>query len=176
LGIQYANLDSKTREFMLKEIELDRQNKRLYISPRLNEMGQSNWEILLKEATQAHNDDWLTNELRNRECMNSHELRSTRSGVTSCRVPVTAPETLSEGEFNRFYCRGLCARAIEEGIKEVEVYRGKDVQDPRPESQFKIGKRFDPSTLLNDLRTAQGIEPAIGIPKGPNSGITIKLP
>ena len=162
MGIQYANLDNKTREFMLKEIELDCQNRKMYISPRLNAIGHRNWESLLKDAALEHNDDWLANELRQRECMNSYTLRNTRGVVTSCKVPITAPETLSEGEFNRFYCRGLCARAIEEGIKEVEVYRGKYVENPRTESQLKIGKRFDPSTLLNDLRTAQGVEPAIG--------------
>jgi hypothetical protein len=177
LGLYYTNLDAKTREFMLKEIELDCQSGKLYFSPRLNTIGQSSWESLLKEAAQLHDDDWLANELRNRHCMNSHEARSTRSGgITSCQVPVNAPDTLSEGEFNRFYCRGLCARGISEEVKEVEVYRGKQVQTPRPESQAKIGNRLDPAALLNDLRTCQGVDTALGIPKGPNSGLTIKLP
>jgi hypothetical protein len=91
-------------------------------------------------------------------------------------VPVTATETLAEGEFNRFYCRGLCARAIAEQTKEVEVYRGKYVQEPRAVSEAKMGMRCNPLTLLNDLRTSQGIEPTLGIPPGPNSGLTIRLP
>lgn len=41
------------------------------------------------------------------------------------KVPVTAPETLSEGEFNRFYARGLCRVAISLGIAAVQVYRAK---------------------------------------------------
>ena len=176
MGLQYQNLDSKTRDFMLKEIELDYRNKNLYYSPRLSTFGQQKWEVLLKEAAKQYNDDWLANELKRSSCINIYEFRSMRSGATQCRVPFNAHETLAEGEFNRFYCRGLCARAIDEGIKAVEVYRGKSVENPRFESEAKIGKKFDASVLLNDLRTSQGVETALGIPKGPNSGITIKLP
>jgi hypothetical protein len=91
-------------------------------------------------------------------------------------VPYTAAETLAEGEFNRLYARGLCIRAIRENITEVEVYRGKTVMHPRSESEFLIGRRFSPTELLNDLRNSKGVEPALGIPPGPNSGITIKIP
>lgn len=92
------------------------------------------------------------------------------------KVPVTAPDTLAEGEFNRFYARGLCARAIADGIPDVEVYRGKQVQRPRPESQSKIGNRINVKALLEDLRKSQGVEPALGLPPGPNSGLTVRLP
>jgi len=77
------------------------------------------------------------------------------------RVPKNAPQTLAEGEFNRYYIRGLCARAIAEGIDEVVVYRGKAVKDPRTESQAKIGKRFNARVLLRDLRNSTGVEPAV---------------
>jgi hypothetical protein len=85
---------------------------------------------------------------------------------------------LAEGEFNRFYARGLCARALSEGISEVIVYRGKRVMQPRQESEAMIGKRISAKDLLEDLRKSEskGVEPALGIPSGPNSGITICLP
>ncbi|MEM5808228.1 MAG: hypothetical protein QW818_03795 [Candidatus Aenigmatarchaeota archaeon] len=135
------------------------------------------WSELLKEAIIGHNDDWLATQLNVRGCMKSHEERRLRSGkITVAKVPVSAPETLAEGEFNRFYARGLCARAIAEGISEVVVYRGKQVQQPRPESQAMIGRRIDPTALLEDLRKSQGVEPALGIPPGPNSGLTVCLP
>ncbi len=169
------NLDQKTREYMIKEIELDCQNKVLYKSLRLNTTGEDNWEVMLKEAAKAQSDNWLAFELRKKGCLRSQEARTIRGRETPCRVPVNAPETLSEGEFNRFYCRGLCARAIADGIPKVIVYRAKQVEEPRPESQAVIGKAFDPQALLNDLRTSQGVEPVLGIPR-PNSGISIKLP
>jgi hypothetical protein len=177
MGIYYKNLDKQTRKFMLKELEMDIKNGTLYISPRLNPVGQSIWADLLKEAIVNHDDDWLATQLKVRGCLKSYEERRSRSGeITVARVPMNAHEMLAEGEFNRYYIRGLCARAIAEGISEVVVYRGKQVQRPRPESQEIIGKRIDPRVLLKDLRKAQGVEPALGIPPGPNSGLTECLP
>jgi hypothetical protein len=170
------NLDARTRKFMSQEIELDCKNSVLYKSPRLNANGENAWEPTLKEAARAHDDSWLGLELRKQGCLRSQEARIMRGRETFCRVPMNAHETLSEGEFNRFYCRGLCARAIEEGVPEVIAYRAKEVENPRPESEAVIGKTFDPKELLEDLRRSQGVEPALGIPRGPNSGISIKLP
>jgi hypothetical protein len=101
---------------------------------------------------------------------------STSGGFTWATVPATAPETLAEGEFNRFYARGLCARALQDGITQVEVYRGKLVNQPRRGSQAMLGQRIDAESLLADLRSAQGVEPALGLPPGPNSGLTVRLP
>jgi len=93
------------------------------------------------------------------------------------RVPYTAAETLAEGEFNRFYIRGLCLRALAEGIAKVVVYRAKSVSDPRPESLRLIGRPVDAEALLNDLRIHSGEEePAMKVPGGPNSGLSVQLP
>ena len=177
MGICYKNLDKQTRKFMFKELKMDIKNGTLYISSRLNFTGQSTWAKLLKEAIVGHSDDWLATKLNMEHCIKSHEERKLRSGkTTDAKVPVTASKTLSEGEFNRFYARGLCARAINEKISKVVVYRGKQVQRPRPESQAIIGREINPIALLKDLRKSQGVEPAFGIPPGPNSGLTVCLP
>ncbi len=177
MGIYYKNLDDKTREFMLKELEMDIKQENIYISPRLNDVGQSNWISLLKKAISHYNDDWLASKLKVMGCMNTHEIRKTSTGkIIKAKVPVNAPETLAEGEFNRYYARGLCARALKEGINEVVVYRGREVGNPRVESQQKIGQKVSVRDLLEDLRRSPGVEPALGIPPGPNSGLTICLP
>jgi hypothetical protein len=68
-----------------------------------------------------------------------------------------------------------CARMMSiQAERTSEVYRGKDVQNPRPESQALIGRRLPAQSLLDDLRTAQGVEPALGLPPGPNSGLTVR--
>jgi hypothetical protein len=72
--------------------------------------------------------------------------------MTLAKVPITAPETLAEGEFNRFYARGLCLRAMAQGIESLVVYRAKDVVNPRPESVALIGKSLPAKQLLDDLR------------------------
>ena len=162
---------------MLNEVDSDISKETLYVSPRLNEQGAKNYPLLLKDAIQNYNDDWLANELRHRGYMSAFEQRrKPKGGFTTAQVPITAPDTLAEGEFNRFYARGLCLRAIEDKIPEVEVYRGKQVSQPRPESEAMIGKRISASALLEDIRQSPGVEPALDLPPGPNSGLSIRLP
>jgi len=177
MAIYYEKLDEQTRHFMMKEMEFDLSNGTLYISTRLNEIGVRDYPLLLKEAIQNYDDSWLAGELRRMGLMKPFEQRRRpKGGFTTAQVPVTAPDTLAEGEFNRFYARGLCARAIEDEVQEVEVYRGKQVSRPRPESEAMIGKRIPAKDLLTDLRQSQGVEPALGLPPGPNSGLTVRLP
>jgi hypothetical protein len=177
MALNYENLDERTRQFMFMEVDLDISLGKIYISPRLNSQGQQNYISLLKEAIRNHEDAWLAGELRHLGFMKDfEERRKPKGGFSRSRVPITAPDTLAESEYNRFYVRGLCMRAIEEGIQEVVVYRGKQVSQPRPESEVMIGKRVPAKILLEDLRRSQGLEPALGLPPGPNSGLTVRIP
>jgi hypothetical protein len=175
MALNLINLDAVTRKYMLDEIERDEKAGRLYISPRLSNSGAAEYPALLKAAAVAADDSFLANELSAPGRLNSTEPRKTKSGVTWAKVPVTAPETMAEGEFNRFYARGLCRRAIDEGRQKVRVYRAKDVMNPRSESQALLGQTFDAEKLLEDLRASVGTEPALGLPPGPNSGLSISL-
>lgn len=173
--IRYESLDAAVRLAMVRELELDQSNETLYISPRLTEAGARAWPALLREAAEKHDDAWLAVSLRSRGYIRAEEQRrNPTGGFTTAKVPHTAPETLAEGEFNRLYARGLCAQVVASGSSEVQVYRGKDVQNPRAESEAMIGRRISASALLNDLRTAKGVGPALGLPPGPNSGLTVR--
>jgi hypothetical protein len=177
LGLKYQNLDEITRKHMIKEIELDIANGKLYYSKFFSQTGNTLWADLLRAACEKYTDDWLDGQLRVNGCMAATHIRRTpKGGLTTASVPITAPQTLAEGEFNRFYARGLCSRAIEEGLSHIEVYRGKMVEHPRVESEEKIGAKLPVKDLLNDLRNSQGVEPCFGIPPGPNSGLTIRYP
>jgi len=177
VSFTFDNLDMRTRGAMDQELDHDISEGTLYISPRLNTQGQALWGDLLRQTIQAHDETWHAAQLRDRALLNTHEeRRKPKGGTTSAQIPVTAPNTLAEGEFNRFYARGLCARAFADGIECVEVYRGKEVVTPRPESQAMLGRRIPAGTLLNDLRTSRGVEPALGLPPGPNSSLTVRLP
>jgi hypothetical protein len=176
MALNLVNLDERTRWLMLDELDQDILNGRLYLSPRLSQQGLHEYPELLREAITSHNDSWLAAQLRSRGIIKTEEQRrKPKGGYTIAKVPVTAPDTLAEGEFNRFYSRAVCRRAIESGDQYVEVYRAKDVEKARPESQAKIGARVDAQELLNDLRTHQGVEPALGLPPGPNSGLSVSL-
>ena len=175
MGLHYENLDETTRSYMVEEIELDIDNGKLYFSTRLNVRGRQEYPDFLRDAVSHYDDDWLARQLSRRNCFGTHETR-TRSGKQyMARVPVNAPTMLSEGEFNRFYLRGLCCRAKAENIKYLEIYRGKEVKIPRPESTRMIGKLLEVETLLEDLRTHTGVDTALKLPPGPNSGLTAKL-
>ncbi|OPY48623.1 MAG: hypothetical protein A4E48_02652 [Methanosaeta sp. PtaU1.Bin060] len=175
MGIRYESLDEAVRTCMLQELEHDLSNSRLYLSPRLTEAGVKFWPEILREAFGNHDDTWIAAILRSKRLLRTQEQRrKPRGGFTIVKVPHTAADTLAEGEFNRFYARGLCTRVLAIGGTHVEVYRGKDVRNPRPESQAMIGRRLPAQKLLEDLRNSQGVEPALGLPPGPNSGLTVR--
>src|SRR5207253_1376241 len=156
----------------LEEIELDiASEKGIYLSTRFNERGIATYPDLLKTAAQDHDDDWLAGLIRNNGLLNAKEQRrKPKGGYTLADVPYTAHETLAEGEFNRFYARGLCRYAIDRGINELIIYRAKEVMQARSASIAKIGTRINAQALLNDLRTHPGMDTALGLPPGPNSG------
>ena len=176
MAIQLANLDELTRTLMVEELERDVANGDLYLSPRLNRRGHVEYEQLLRTAFLEGDDQSLANEIRSRGLLNDSEQRRRPSGDSStARVPVSAPETLAEGEFNRFYARALCRRVIDDGAGELEVYRAKAVANPRSASEAMIGRRIDASALLQDLRTNSGVDTSLGLPAGPNSGLSVRV-
>lgn len=176
MSMFYSNLDARTREIMLEEIEHDVANGRLYISRRLTPAGERAWEGLLRDAVRSGSDETLAKALQRHGYLLSYEERHTRGGPSLVRVPHNAAEVLAEGEFNRFYCRALCRRATatdDEGL--VQVYRAKVVSHPRPESEQKLGLLVSAERLLADLRAHPGVDTALGIPAGPGSGLSVAL-
>ena len=176
MGMNFVNLDDKTRKFMLEEFETDITGDKLYSGKYLTEDGKRKYVTFMREAIKSGDDMSLAKNLSTSGMMVAkYQKRKPKGGFTLADVPVTAPETLAEGEFNRFYCRGVCRRAIAEGLEEVEVYRAKPVYDPRPQSQALVGSKLRADRLLHDLQTNIGVDLALGVPAGPNSGISIRL-
>ncbi len=129
MSLNLLNLDAETRNFMLNEIDLDREANKIYFSNRLSEFGRSNYLSLLKEAAQSQNDNWLAQQLRlGGRISQTEERKKPKGGTAIVSVPVTASETLAEGEFNRFFIRGVCRRAIANNEEDVIVYRAKQVE------------------------------------------------
>lgn len=177
MSLNLLDLDSRTSKYMLEEVEYDMDRGKLYMSSRLSPAGQSKWPDLLKEAIAKHDDFWLANELRTSGMFNpTEQRRKPTGGFTTAKMSSNAPEVLAEGEFNRFYARGLCRRAIDDGIPHLIIYRARAVSRPRPESEAAIDKRIDAKALLDDLRKNIGGDTFLGIPAGPGSGISVKLP
>ncbi|KZD24146.1 hypothetical protein [Tardiphaga robiniae] len=178
MGLNFEDLDSITRKFMLEEIRADTQADKVYRSSYLTQSGQGNWPDLILVAAQTGNDDTLASSANGQFNSTTQRKKPKGFGYYTAAVPVNAAQMLAESEFNRYFVRGLCLRAMDEGIPRLEVYRAKQVSQPRPESESKIGLLVDPQTVLIDVRASQsnGVETALGIPPGPGSGITIRIP
>jgi len=108
--------------------------------------------------------------------MKQTETKKTPSGgTTEAKVPHNAAQQLAEGEINRYYLRCLAARAIAEGKASLRIYRGKAVSQPRPDSEQKIGTLVNAKALLEELRKGDFVDNALGLPSGPNSGLTADM-
>lgn len=177
MALQLADIDDRTRLYMAKELELDLRESKLYFSRWFTDKAKRLYPDLLKKAIASGNDATLASDLSGPSIfVDAYEKQKPSGGTTMAAVPRNAPEMFAEGEFNRFYIRGLCARCLEEGKREVEIYRAKQVVNPRPESQARIGKHVDCEKLLSDLRQNIGVDTALGVPAGPNSGLSVRIP
>ena len=178
MALYFENLDDRTRQLMLAEMEHDVSNNELHISPFLSGQGQRDYANLLREAIESGDDETLAENLRtHRRLIKTLPRRKPKGGYAIAATPENAAEVLSESEFNRYYIRALALRAIEDGIPELVVYRAKQVNSPRPESEALVETTISPQDLLEDLRSHPGDEPpSLGVPSGPKSGLSVRLP
>lgn len=174
MSFVFENLTEDVRSLMVDEINSDIRDGKLYISKRLNSRGTEIWGELLLKAARSGNEVTLNADISEGDYFNQTETSKSRSGdLISKKVPVDASITLSEGEFNRFYIRAVCVSAIRNS-KNVVAYRAKEVSNPRSESIGKIGKIYDPNEVLVSLRSGKFVDDSLGIPPGPNSGLSVK--
>ena len=172
MGLNQKDLNPEIRGLMIQEIDHDLAGQNLYLSPRLNAEGRNAWHLLLKEASANHSDDWLANEIARQRLLNPHDLRQGKP----IAMRHDAHQLLAEGEFNRFFMRGVCLKAIEIGAPAIVGYRARASQNARAESQAIIGKRFEPSEFLDRLRSAIGADTPFGYPGSANSGLSVEFP
>jgi hypothetical protein len=178
MALYFENLDDRTRQLMLDEMEYDLAQHQLHISPFLSGQGQRDYENLLRDALQSGTDETLAQNLReHRRILRTLPRRNPTGGYSIAATAENAAQVLAESEFNRYYIRALARRAIEDGISELVIYRAKPVTTPRPESEARIETSLQPQELLEDLRSHPGDErPVLGVPSGPNSGLSVRLP
>ena len=178
MGLHHEDLDNETRLFMIEEIEMDIRSDKVYRSSYLTQSGQGDFPDLVLAAAKNGNDDSLATSLSGKFNRTTQRRKPKGPGYYTAAVPVNAAEVLAESEFNRYFVRGLCRRAIKFDIGRLQVYRAKAVAQPRLESESKIGLLVLPDVVLTDVRKSQeyGVETALGIPPGPGSGISLRIP
>lgn len=177
MHFRFENLDEITRRYMAQELSRDLVRGTLYYNPRLTAEGRAVYPVLMEEALRWYDPHWLADALRYAGYLKAYEERQTGGDQPiQARVPETAAEMLATDEFNRYYMRGVCLRALAEGIHVVEVYRGRESLEPRTASQALIGRQLPADVLLEDLRGWPERSPVLGIPTGYNSGLSVRLP
>jgi hypothetical protein len=154
MTFNFKNLTPTVRQRMVGEIQAATTGGRLYISPkRLTGTGKVEWSGLLIQAAGTENEHWLAHQLENRDLVEDEEIRrKPKGGYTRAFIPHTGSETLSDGEFNRYYMIAVCQEAIALGKTQVSVYRAKERGTHRPESDALLGKVIDPQQLIAELR------------------------
>jgi hypothetical protein len=174
MPLQYQNLDPATRRYALAELEHDQATGAFHISERLRPEAAGEYQRLLHEALRYYDDRWL--EEHASDLLVESESRRTRSGgTTTARIPQMAARMLAEGDFNRYYMRGVALRAIEEGRQILEVYRARLSMEPRPESAELEGRRIPAAELLDHLRGPLSADPSVAPLGRTNSGLSVRL-
>ena len=168
MSFYFKNLNDQVRALMKEEVLRDENNGTLYISPRLNNVGKLIYSRLFIKNIMQGNDVSFAKDV-------GKFLKDTiiKNGKV-VSMPSNADEMLAQGEFNRFYIRALCRLAIDTN-KKIKIYRAKNSFKPRKNSETKIGKIVNPEALLEDLRSHPGLETILGLPTGPNSGISVEI-
>ncbi|MDQ3996897.1 MAG: hypothetical protein M3303_07735 [Gemmatimonadota bacterium] len=174
MPLQYQNLDPTTRRYALAELDQDLESNAFHLSARLRPTVAGDYQRLLRDALRYYDDLWL--EEHASDLLVEAETRHTSTGgQVTAKVPQTAARMVAEGDFNRYYMRGVAARAIDEGRQVVEVYRARLSLDPRPESAELEGQRLSARAVLDWLRGLQSDDPAATPLGRPNSGLSVRL-
>jgi hypothetical protein len=174
MALELENLDSASREFMLAELDQDERNSSLYFSERLSPAGVAAYPELLREAIAQGDDRTFEVAIDEPGLFNATETYMRLGKPVTAKISQRARQTLAEGEFNRFFIRGLCALVCSQGGGEVEIYRARESSQARPESEALIGTKVDAAELLDDLRANIGRPPTL-LPFV-NSGLSVRLP
>jgi len=174
MPLQYENLDPTTRRYALAELDRDIANGTFHISDRIRPTAGHEYRHFLREALRYYDDRWLE-EHASDLLVESEERRTRSGGTTTARVPQMAARMLAEGDFNRYYMRGVALRALEEGRQVLEVYRARLSLEPRPESAELEGTRVAAGEVLDHLRGPFSTERGAGSLGRTNSGLSVRL-
>jgi len=176
MSLQLANLETCTRQFMLDELEADLAAGTLYRSPQLSEPGERQYLDLLREALTTGTDVSFAQALGACDAVRPPGRWQNSKEIGSEDATAAAVALLAEREFHRFYIRGLCRRALEEGVSTLVIYRAKPSESGRSSSDAMVGVRITVSSLLEDLRGSFRSLPPHGLPQCRDPGLSVRLP
>jgi hypothetical protein len=176
VSLDLANLDSCTRQFMLAELESDVAAGTLYRSPQLTEQGLLQYCRLLRAALESGTEASFAEALWRLQAVMPPGRWQHARAVGPEEALEAATVRLAEREFHRFYIRGLCRRALDQGLHTLEIYRAKPAEAGRAPSEAMIGIRVTATSLLEDLSGVFDSWPPHGLPQCRDPGLSVRLP
>jgi hypothetical protein len=176
VSLDLANLDPCTRRFMLAELETDLASGMLYHSPQLTEQGQLHYHDLLRAAVMTGTDTSFAQALHASDAVKPPHRWQHSKEIGASDALTAATALLAEREFHRFYLRGLCRRALEQGVDALVIYRARPADSGRVSSDAMVGVRIAVSSLLEDLRGIFRSLPPHGLPQCRDPGLSVRLP
>lgn len=161
------NIIAQVRIFAVEELLSDFENGNLYLSKKLASGKMLNYVKGLVQALFYGNDGTFTQYLIEQNCLTAEALK--RDG---------AAEVLAYNEFKRYYIRGVCLQAIEEG-KILCIYRAKESKNKSEDAENYIGNTLQPTAMLAIAR----INPKLRTEEKrseyrilqPNSGLCVEI-
>lgn len=172
-SVELPDLDPRTRRLMLAELarDLEGRGARLH-SALLSARGRADWPELLREALGERDAAWLEEELLRHGRLSGVEPRAGEQGGSSL-VRATHPAAAAIArEFERYYARAVCRRALDAGHGVVEVYPTTTARTAP--GQVPTGRLMNARLVLTELRWhPSDVRPPSGVP-GP--GIGVRLP
>ena len=174
--MEFKELDSETRKWMLVEFETEEKN-RPYRSPRLSTLGKEKFAEIMRKAIRTGDILSLTDDLLNSSFWNTTESYERNGEYRTKNIPRNAPKLLAHTEFTTWYTRGFARRLMEEGIDSCIVYRAEPARTPRCECTRLEGKLVKVKDVYNGHRSGYHYPlstSALSIPNGPLCHHTIQ--
>lgn len=179
MPMNFEELDTTTRGYMLAEFEAEEAGDNPYRSKSLSPAGRTAFPNLLREAITSGDEQTLIVSLLNPGYWNPTE-RYLRSGVWRDRQlnMHQAAERLCMTEFNTWYVRGLAKRLLNEGVTHCQVYRAALPKWEPAECSAHEGQILSVDKVYRIHRARYWPEPgdltALSIPFGPGCHHTIR--
>ena len=176
--MDYKELDTTTRKYMLQEFSKEENGGNPYRSPRLNTTGRSKFHSIMEDAIKNGNEKTLAKNLQDPNFWNEKESARRKDTFYEKKIdPISAAALLAQTEFNTWYTTGLAKRLIDEEIDECEIYRAELAKQPRCECSKLEGKTVKVSDIYGGHRAKYHPKfnaAAFSIPSGPFCHHTIK--
>lgn len=149
----YEDLDEATRLYMVQEIEADVDQDALRSPSGYFTSENATYSGFLIKAAKSGTDESLANDIHLRIAGRTKPA-SFRNGKATPGISLLGARKIAEWDFNRFYMRGVCCRAIADNIGSVFVYHAHKNVELSAAAQKLIGQSLDPQKALDDLRLA----------------------